>query len=115
MRIVFFCLAALMAGFMAWSWFEPPCEGGAVVASEAECRAVALFDAAFCAKAWGRTEALARTSGPTFQTQTECSDRYPVCIEKDPQGYGPKPGGWCLVRTGSEIARIEAKYELKRR
>ncbi len=115
MRILFTFLIAAVAIFMAWAWYQPVCEGGAVVASEAECKAVAIFDADFCARAWSRTAAIAKTTGTSYATQTACSDQWPVCIEREPAGYGPKPAGWCLVRGSvGEVIRIEPQFERKR-
>ncbi len=115
MRIVIAIAALLSAVFMAVTWYQPVCEGGRVVASEGECRAVPIFDAAFCRKAWALTDGIARRSGMSYPTRTECDDSWPVCIEHEPGGYGPKPAGWCLVRgPNGEAARIDPQYERKR-
>lgn len=98
------------AGVMAYLWSRPVCDGGHVVADEAACRA--RFDAAFCARAFAPAPAIARTGGPSYQTEVECSQSWPVCIERDPQGYGPRPSGWCVVRAGDgAVARFEPQYD----
>ena len=113
-KLILFAVAA-MAVFMAWSWYQPVCEGGRVVASLDECRAVPIFDAEFCRKAWAQTDGIARKVGPSWPTRTECDDNFPICIEHDPQGWGAKPAGWCLVRGPSgEAVRIDPQYERKR-
>ena len=115
MRIVIAIAVLISAVFMAVTWYQPACEGGRVVASEAECRAIPIFDAAFCQKAWALTAGIASKSGTSYPTRSECDDDWPVCIEHVPAGYGPKPAGWCLVRgPGGEAVRIDPQYERKR-
>ena len=115
MRPLFLFAIAAVSVFFAWSWYQPVCEGGRVVASEDECRAVAIFDRDFCQKAWSRTAAIASVSGPSYKTRTECDDDWPVCIDREPAGFVPKPAGWCLVRGASgEPTRTEPQYERKR-
>ena len=109
MHKIILAIIAAGAAVMAWLWFQPVCQGGHVVADEAACRA--KFDAAFCARAFARTSAIARTAGPSYQTDMECRQNWPVCMERDPQGFGPRPGSWCLVRAaGGSPARIEPQF-----
>lgn len=106
-------LIASGAGVMLYLWSRPVCEGGHAVADEAACRE--RFDAAFCAKAFARAPAIARTAGPSYLTDAECRQSWPVCIERDPQGYGPRPSSWCAVRAADgTVARFEPQYDTYR-
>ncbi|MBM3608096.1 MAG: hypothetical protein FJX29_06550 [Alphaproteobacteria bacterium] len=103
-------IIAAGSGVMFYLWMQPVCQGGRVVADEAACRT--HFDAAFCASAFARAPAIARTAGPSYQTDVECRQSWPVCVERDPQGYGPRPSGWCVVRAHSgALARFEPQFD----
>lgn len=112
MRFVVFAVIAGIAGFMAWQWLQPVCAGGVIVANEQACRAAAGFDAVFCRDAMTEAAAVARRSGGTYATQSQCLARYPVCIERsDVAGWAPKPVGYCLRKLSSgAIGPIEPQY-----
>jgi uncharacterized protein YgiB involved in biofilm formation len=102
------------AAIMAWLWFQPVCRAGQVVADEQAC--AARFDAAFCQRAFARAQAIAQTAGPSYLTDAECRANWPFCIERIPQGFGPRPSGWCVVRASDgALARFEPQYDNYRR
>ncbi len=109
MRFVFVFIAAV-ATLMGYLAFRPDCPGGTVVADRATC--VAAFDAAFCARAMEGADSLARRSGQSFSTQSQCLEQWPVCLERaDIPAWGPRPSGYCLVRAvDGGVERIEPRY-----
>ena len=87
----------------------------------ATCRKHGIVLVSYCPVGQGRSledatvQGIARKVGPSWPTRTECDDNFPICIEHDPQGWGAKPAGWCLVRGPSgEAVRIDPQYERKR-
>lgn len=110
MRNIAFLFIWGIAAFIAWSWFQPVCPGGAVVRDEAACRAAPGFDAAFCRGIFARTAKIASENGPAFASQSECTDRWPVCEPHGPGNmqWGARPAAWCLARSPE---RIEPQYD----
>ena len=109
-KIVLLLIAAVAAG-MGYLFMQPVCAGGAVVRDEAQCRATAGFDAAFCRDAFGKAPAIARASGPSYSQRNDCDTQWPVCAEHA-GGWGPRPAAWCLVRDRAGLAkRIEPQYD----
>ena len=102
-----------VAAFMGFRLLQPSCPGGAVVADEQQCRAE--FGAAFCGRAWPEALAAAKTGGGAFRTQSECLDKYPVCIERsDVAAWAPKPSSYCIARgPDGEVAHVEPVYAIR--
>jgi uncharacterized protein YgiB involved in biofilm formation len=99
-----------VAAFMGWKFLQPECPGGSSVGIEEQCRAT--FGATFCAQAWPETERIARRSGATYKTQSECLEQWPVCIERsDAAAWAPRPANFCISRASDgSVGRIEPVY-----
>lgn len=102
-----------VAAFMGWRLMQPDCAGGKIVADEQQC--LAVFGAPFCAKAMPEAFTRARTGGGAFGTQSECLDKYPVCIARtDVAAWTPKPSAYCLARgPDGAVARAEPVYAIR--
>ncbi len=113
MKVVVFGFVAACAAGMLWLFLQPVCQGGHIVANAAEC--AQHFSAGFCNNAFSRTTSIAARSGPTYNSDNECRDSWPVCDRREPQGYGPRPSHWCLVEaSGGTAARIEPQFNNRR-
>ena len=113
MRLVVLALIAAGAAVMGWLWLQPVCAGGHVIANSADC--ARMFDAGFCRDAFSRMPAIAARSGTSYVNETECRDAWPICDKREPQGFGPRPSHWCLVRAADgSAARIEPQYNNRR-
>lgn len=99
MRAVIFGAMLIAAGFMAYLFFRGECPGGQVFASEAQCRAAAGFDAAFCRISFAQARRRAYEDASPFSTQDACLRHFPVCEphHKVVSGYVPVPRGVCVT------------------
>ena len=115
LRNISFLFIFAIAAFIGWMWFQPVCAGGAIVKDEAACRAAAGFDAAFCRDVFSRTAKIAFEVGPSYVSEQECRDKWPVCDPHAPAGFqwGARPSSWCVVRAAGGPARIDPQYDVR--
>lgn len=108
-----FAFIVAVAAFMGWRLLQPDCPGGAVVADEQQC--LAQFDAAFCGRAMPEALSAARKTGGAYATQSQCLDKFPVCIQRsDVPAWTPKPSGYCLAKgPDGDVAHVEPVYAIR--
>ncbi|CUU42373.1 hypothetical protein BVIRIDIS_13820 [Blastochloris viridis] len=99
---------------IAFGMWRGECLGGSVVASEQACAAAGL-PPGVCRMAFVQADKVARSSGPLYNDQARCEERYSACLEARPAtGWVPRPAGFCVVpdRSGG-VGRLTAVYRVR--
>ena len=57
----------------------------------------------------------ARKNGGAYATQSQCLDKFPVCIQRsDVPAWTPKPSGYCLAKgPDGDVAHVEPVYAIR--
>jgi hypothetical protein len=94
LRALVFLIIAGVGGLLAWSAFQPECQGGSVVSTRQACLALAGFEARDCDQAFER----ARMQASVYPNRQDCEQAFPVCEERRvaPIGYSPRPVAYCV-------------------
>ena len=88
-------IIAAVAALFFYLTRGPACDGGAVVASEAEC--AQKLGAPFCARAWPQAARDALRTAEAFRTEAECVERHRQCVARaDVNGYSPQATSYCI-------------------
>jgi uncharacterized protein YgiB involved in biofilm formation len=111
MKAVILMLFAAVAGVMAYLALRGECPDGEVFASEAECRAAAGFDAAFCRQSFVEARRKAVLDYAPFPNQNDCQLQFPRCEphQRVVSGFVPVPRGVCVAR-GREGDPVYERY-----
>ncbi|MCA0401014.1 MAG: hypothetical protein LCH38_09385 [Proteobacteria bacterium] len=112
MRALFLALFALVGAVMGYFMLQSECPGGKAFASEAECRAAAGFDAAFCRAGFALAHRKAIQDYAPFSTQNDCLQAFARCQPHAVVvgGYVPVPEKVCIARDQNGTAKGEPLY-----
>lgn len=94
LKALVFLIVAGVAGLLAWSFFQPECQGGSVVSTQAACMALPGFSPRDCEQAFER----ARMQASVYPNRQDCEQAFPVCDERRsaPIGFSPRPAAYCV-------------------
>jgi uncharacterized protein YgiB involved in biofilm formation len=112
MRTVVILFIAAVAGFMACRTYIGECPGGAVVQTEAQCRAESGLSPDICSKVFERALSAARNAGSVYTEPGQCRILFGECLDHASivGGYVPRPHGFCVKASGGALASMVPVY-----
>ena len=111
-RALIILFIAGVAGLMAYLTFTGECPGGAVVRTEAQCRAESGLSPDICRVVFERAQSVARNAGSVYTEPGVCRILFGECLDHATimGGYVPRPHGFCVTTSGGTLASMVPVY-----